>query len=69
MFWLSVILELFVQFNEKMKKEQVENLLTYQIEPVGLPKNLGTTKGIVENPWLKIEFTKTHYKCWRADGH
>jgi hypothetical protein len=38
-----------VQFNERMKKEQVENLFTYQIELVDFPKNLGTAKGIIEN--------------------
>jgi hypothetical protein len=49
-----------VQLNERMKKEQVETLFTYQIEPVGFPKNLGATKGIVETPWLKIELTKSN---------
>jgi hypothetical protein len=38
----------------------VEYYLTYKIDPIDIPKDLGNTKGILENPWLKIELTKTN---------
>jgi hypothetical protein len=38
----------------------VENLLTYKIDPIDIPKDLGNSKGIIESPWLKIELTKAN---------
>jgi hypothetical protein len=46
-----------------MRKEQVEALLDYSNEPMKLPKQVGATKGIIENPWLKIELTKANGFC------
>jgi hypothetical protein len=53
-------LKLFIQFNERKRQEQVENLLTYKIDPIDIPKDLGNSKGIIESPWLKIELTKAN---------
>jgi hypothetical protein len=48
------------EFNERKREEQVEGLLTYQFEALIMPKELGNIKGIMENPILKIELTKTN---------
>jgi hypothetical protein len=46
--------------NKWKREEQVEGLLTYQFETLIVPKELGNSKGIMENPILKIELTKTN---------
>jgi hypothetical protein len=46
-----------------MKQQQVEALLNYQIEPMEFPDQLGTTKGMVENPLVKIELTNAGRFC------
>jgi hypothetical protein len=58
----------FFCFNGRIKKEQLETLLDYNIEPMELPKQLGTTKGIVETPWVKIEFKKAGGYCITTFG-
>ena len=52
--------QLFIQFNERKRDEQVLSLLDFQFETLETPKELGATKGITENPILKIELTKTN---------
>jgi hypothetical protein len=57
---IRIFLQLFIQFNEQKREEQVEGLLTYPFETLDMPKELGNSKGITENPILKIELTKTN---------
>jgi hypothetical protein len=38
----------------------VEHFLFYKTDPIDVPKDLGNMKGILENPWLKIELTKAN---------
>jgi hypothetical protein len=52
--------QLFIQFNERKREEQILSLLDYQFETFDMPKELGYSKGITENPILKIELTKTN---------
>ncbi len=35
-------------------------LLNYDIVTIDIPKTIGATKGIVENPFIKIEMTKSN---------
>jgi hypothetical protein len=46
-----------------MRKQKVEALLNYRIELMEFPKQLGTTKRIVENPEVKIELSKAGGFC------
>lgn len=38
----------------------MEDILAYSIETLDTPKELGNSKGIMENPILKIELTKAN---------
>jgi hypothetical protein len=59
-----------IQFNERKRQEQVENLLTYKTDPIDIPKDLGSSKGFKENPWLKIELTKVNaFKVMTFGGY
>lgn len=51
---------MFVQFEQRQRQEQIEHFLTYNIYPLDIPKDLGKSKGILENPYLKIELTKAN---------
>jgi hypothetical protein len=57
---IRILLQLFIQSNERKREEQVEGLLTYPFETLDMPKELGNSKGITKNPILKIELTKTN---------
>jgi len=49
-----------VQLKERIKLDQVAALLNYDVENIDVPKTIGTSKGIQENPFLKIEMTKSN---------
>jgi hypothetical protein len=59
-FFLTYFFQLFIQFNEQKREEQILSLLDYQFETLDTPKELGNSKGITENSTLKIELTKTN---------
>jgi len=40
--------------------DQVVGLLNYDIVPIDIPRTIGAMKGIVENPFVKIEMTKSN---------
>jgi hypothetical protein len=49
-----------VQCNTRVREDQVQAIVGYDITPVEVPKSIGESKRIVENPFLKIELTKTN---------
>jgi hypothetical protein len=51
---------MFIQFEQRQRQEQIEHFLTYNIYPLDIPKDLGKSKGILENPYLKIELTRAN---------
>ncbi len=55
-----VLLQLFIQFNDRKRLEQVEAILTYNFQTLDTPKELGYIKGVTEYPILKIELTKAN---------
>jgi hypothetical protein len=49
-----------VQLKERIKLDQVAALLNYDVVHIDVPKTIGTSIGIQENPFLKIEMTKSN---------
>ncbi len=49
-----------MQINNIVRQDQVRAHLGYDIYPLGILKSIGTMKGILENPFLKIKLTKAN---------
>ena len=49
-----------MQFNTRVRMDQVQGMLNYDIVPIEVPKSIGESKGIIENPFLKIEMTRSN---------
>jgi hypothetical protein len=45
---------------DRVKLDQVAALLNYDVMHIEVPKTIGSLKGIQENPFLKIEMTKSN---------
>jgi len=48
--------------------DQVAGMLNYDIVTIDVPKTIRATKGIVENPFVKIEMTKSNAFLVRTFG-
>jgi hypothetical protein len=48
--------------------DQVIGMLNYDIVPIEVPKSIRESKGIVENPFLKIEMTRSNAFLVRTFG-
>jgi bifunctional DNA-binding transcriptional regulator/antitoxin component of YhaV-PrlF toxin-antitoxin module len=57
-----------VQFNTRVRMDQVIGMLNYDIVPIEVPKSIRESKGIVENPFLKIEMTRSNAFLVRTFG-
>jgi len=47
-----------VQFTSRVREDQVQATVGYDIIPIEVPKSIRESKGIIENPFLKIEMTR-----------
>jgi hypothetical protein len=57
-----------VQFNGRVRMDQVKGMLNYDIALIEVPKSIRESKGIVEDPSIKIEMARSSAFLVRTFG-
>ncbi len=57
-----------MQFTSRVREDQVQATVGYDIIPIEVPKSIRESKGIIENPFLKIEMTRINVFLVTAFG-